>query len=151
MLTFNFGTSSPSEFSLPCLSSLMANPENSGKIIKCIRTDEDGALAHSSEFTSMLLDDFQFPLESTGGYASWLNGKNKRINETINKVVRTQLLDSGKDANFWCCAADCATKTYNSILHLATNKQPHYSWYGVCTHMSNIMQFSCVLYPINND
>eukprot|EP00957_Ditylum_brightwellii_P023422 1768213-Ditylum_brightwellii.AAC.1 len=44
-------------------------------------------------------------------------------------MVRAQLLDCGKDAKFWCCAANCATESYNSILYLATNEQPHYSWH----------------------
>jgi hypothetical protein len=44
------------------------------KIITTIRVNEDGALARSYEFTELLLQH-SITLETTGGYASFLNGK----------------------------------------------------------------------------
>jgi len=47
-----------------------------------VRVDEDGALANNSEFSDFLVDR-SISLESTGGYASFLNGKIERPHRTI--------------------------------------------------------------------
>jgi len=44
-------------------------------IVHSIHVDEDGALAHSLEFTNFLNNEALVTLETTGGYASFLNGK----------------------------------------------------------------------------
>jgi hypothetical protein len=51
-----------------------------------VRVDEDGALANNTEFSDFLLAR-SIPLESTGGYASFLNGKIERPHRTIANVV----------------------------------------------------------------
>jgi hypothetical protein len=47
-----------------------------GKTVIDIRVDEEGAIARSATFTSMIVDTFSgICIVSTGGYALWLNGK----------------------------------------------------------------------------
>jgi hypothetical protein len=53
-----------------------------GISILAVRVDEDGALANNSEFSDFLVDR-SISLESTGGYASFLNGKIERPHRTI--------------------------------------------------------------------
>jgi hypothetical protein len=48
--------------------------EKEDVVIKCVRVDEDGALAKSSEFTTFLTN-CNITMETTGGHASFLNGK----------------------------------------------------------------------------
>jgi hypothetical protein len=50
--------------------------EKEGKTVVDIRVDEEGAIARSAAFTSMIVDEFPgIRIVPTGGYASWLNGK----------------------------------------------------------------------------
>ena len=48
-----------------------------GIIVKTVRVDEDGALANSLEFTDFLVQH-GIIMETTGGFASFLNGKIER-------------------------------------------------------------------------
>jgi hypothetical protein len=48
--------------------------ECDGVTIQGIHVDKDDTLANSSEFCDFLLE-CKMPLETTGGYASFLNGK----------------------------------------------------------------------------
>jgi hypothetical protein len=73
-------------------------------IVKTIRVDEDGALANSSEFTDLLIAH-NINMETTGGFASFLNGKIERPHRTIAQVVRAMLLNSGLPSTLWCYAA----------------------------------------------
>ena len=43
---------------------------------KLIRVDEDSVLENSTDVTKLLVDDFKISMETTGGDASWINGKN---------------------------------------------------------------------------
>jgi hypothetical protein len=71
-----------------------------GIIIKGVRVDEDGALANNSKFSGFLLDR-SITLESTGGYASFLNGKIERPHRTLGQMVRAMILNSGLPSNLW--------------------------------------------------
>ena len=59
---------------------------------KQIRVDEDSALANSTDVTNLLVDEFKISMETTGGDAYWLNGKNERHNISIHNMVREYLL-----------------------------------------------------------
>ena len=58
--------------------------------------DEDDALSNSKDVTNLPVDDFNISKETTGGDASWLNGKNERHNKSIHIVVREGLLESNQ-------------------------------------------------------
>ena len=46
------------------------NLKDDQHLCKCARVDEDGALAKSTDFTNLLVDDFITTMESTGSDAS---------------------------------------------------------------------------------
>ena len=58
--------------------------QKEGKTVIEIRIDDEGAISRSAEFTSMMIDEFPgIKINTTGGYASWLNGKIEQPHETI--------------------------------------------------------------------
>ena len=63
--------------------------------------DEDGALEKSTDVTNPRVDNFNVYMETTGGDASWLNGKNERHTTSIHNMVREGLLESNKHENKW--------------------------------------------------
>jgi hypothetical protein len=60
--------------------------QQENKIIRTIRVDEDCALARSYEFTKLLIQ-YSITLETTGGYASFLNEKIERPGCTISSFI----------------------------------------------------------------
>ena len=64
----------------------------SNKSTQFIRCDEGGEVTRSDDFCKMLLTEFNITVETTGGYASWINGKAKPHNQSINIMTCTVLL-----------------------------------------------------------
>jgi hypothetical protein len=96
---------------LSILSYFLALLQKEGSTPVTIRVDEDGALSESAEFTSFLVQN-HLTMETTGGYASWLNGKIERPHRTIANKVRAMLYNSGLSNTLWCFAAESATDAY---------------------------------------
>ena len=61
-----------------------------------MRIDEDGKFKNSTDITKILVDEFSISMKSTGGDASWLNGKNERRNRRIHNMVRAGLIHSNQ-------------------------------------------------------
>eukprot|EP00957_Ditylum_brightwellii_P155749 11857937-Ditylum_brightwellii.AAC.1 len=54
-----------------------------------IRIDEEEEIAQSTTFTKMIMDEFPgIRITTTGGYASWVNGKVERPPETVKNATR---------------------------------------------------------------
>jgi hypothetical protein len=107
-----------------------------------IRVDEDGALANNTEFSDFLLAR-SIPLESTSGYASFLNGKIERPHRAITNMVRAMLLNSGLPNKRWCYAA---ADIYRYTHHSAIDMTPYKSWYGNKPHINNLRVWGCYNY-----
>jgi hypothetical protein len=110
-----------------------------------VRVDEDGALAHNTEFNEFLFTR-SIPLESTGGYASFLNGKIERPHRTIANMVRAMLLNSGLPNNLWCYASETAADIYRYTYHSAIGMTPYEAWYGIKPHINNLRIWGCYVY-----
>jgi hypothetical protein len=110
-----------------------------------VRVDEDGALANNTEFSDFLLAR-SIPLESTGGYASFLNGKIERPHRTIANMVRAMLLNSGLLNNLWCYASETAADIYRYTHHSALDMTPYESWYGSKPSINNLRVWGCYVY-----
>ena len=65
---------------------------NQDKKIAFIRVDEDGALARSSEFMRTC-HNMNIIFQTTGGYASSLNGKIESPNKTTANITRALLMN----------------------------------------------------------
>ncbi len=114
-------------------------------IVKTIRVDEDGALANSSEFTDLLIAH-NINMETTGGFASFLNGKIERPHRTIAQVVRAMLLNSGLPSTLWCYAAVTQADIYRYTHHSAIDKTPYEAWYGLKPNINNLRVWGCYVY-----
>ena len=73
------------------------------RIIRYVRVDEDGALANSTEFCKLLILH-HITLQTTGGYASSLNGKSESLNKVAKFTVSSILASTQMDPMFWCFA-----------------------------------------------
>jgi hypothetical protein len=102
-----------------------------------IRVDEDGALANNTEFSEFLFAR-SITLESTSGYASFLNGKIERPHRTIANMVQAMLLNSGLTSNLWCYAAETAADIYRYTYHSSIDTTPYEAWYGIKPHINNL-------------
>jgi hypothetical protein len=87
-------------------------------IIQAIWVDEDGALANSTEFCDFLVE-CHISLDTTSGYASFLNGEIERPHRTIANMVHAMILNSGLPDTLWCYAAKTATDIYRYTYHSA--------------------------------
>jgi hypothetical protein len=68
----------------------------------------------------------QINLETTGGYASFLNGKVKRPNRTLAERARCMLINAGAPAQDWCYATEHAVDIYRATYHSAIKCAPHF-------------------------
>jgi len=143
-MLWNFPTASK-RCPLQILDYLFAMLQHDGITIQCIRVDEDGALANSSEFCDFLLQR-HISLETTGGYASFLNGKVERHHRTIAQMVRAMLLNSGLPSTLWCYAAEAAADIYRYTYHSALQMTPYEAWYGTKPHINNLRVWGCYVY-----
>jgi len=108
--------------------------DREGVTIENVRVDEDGALANNSEFSNFLINH-KISLQTTGGYASFLNGKVERHHRTIAQMVCSLLLNSGLLSDLWCYAAEAAADIYRYTLHSTLGKTPYEAWYGRKPHL----------------
>jgi len=108
--------------------------DREGVTIENVRVDEDGALAKNSEFSNFLINH-KISLQTTGGYASFLNGKVERHHRTIAQMVCSLLLNSGLLSDLWCYAAEAAADIYRYTLHSTLGKTPYEAWYGRKPHL----------------
>ncbi len=143
-MLWNFPTASK-RCPLQILDYLFAMLQNEGTTVQCIRVDEDGALANSSEFCDFLVQRHT-SLETTGGYASFLNGKIERHHRTIAQMVRSMILNSGLPSTLWCYAAETAADIYRYTYHSALQMSPYEAWYGTKPHMDNLRVWGCYVY-----
>jgi len=143
-MLWNFPTASK-HTPLQILDFLFAMLTHDGVKVQCIRVDEDGALANSSEFCDFLIQR-KISLETTGGYASFLNGKIERHHRTIAQMVRSMLLNSGLPNNLWCYAAEAAADIYRYTYHSALQMTPYEAWYGSKPHIDNLRVWGCYVY-----
>ena len=66
-----------------------------------MRVDEDGAFSNSTDVTNLIVDEINIYMETNGGDASWLNGKNEQHNRRIYNISRAGLLYSNQHESKW--------------------------------------------------
>ena len=66
-----------------------------------IRSDEDGAFIRSTEFCRMMLVGLGVALQSTGGYASTINGKAEAHHKTMKGMSRAMLMGASMSDVYW--------------------------------------------------
>ena len=82
-----------------------------------IRTYQGGELARSSKLCDMIHNEFQYGLQMTRTYSSWLNGKVHRHIQTIETMERRTKMDSVLSVKLWYQSTGAATERYNMLYH----------------------------------
>jgi len=67
-----------------------------GQILQEVWVDADGSLAHSTNFAKFFFR-LDVPINDTGGYPSYLNGKAERSNRMIASSVRAMICNHNKE------------------------------------------------------
>lgn len=124
--------------------------QHAGHHTHTIWVDEDGALANSAEFTNLLTEKYHINMKTTGGYTSWLNGKDEKTHDTIKNFISAALLDSNHKMDKWCCAAQAAATVYNATWHSAIEKSPTEAFTGKKKSIHDLRCFGCDIYPLDH-
>jgi len=119
--------------------------QKENKTPKTIRVDEDGALARNFEFTKILLQN-NLTMDTTGGYASLLNGNVERPHRTIADMIRALYFNAGHSPDKWCFAAETAADIYRLTLHSALGISPHKAWYNTKPSIHHLRVWGCTFY-----
>jgi hypothetical protein len=143
-MLWNFPTVSK-RIPLSILDYLFTMLDREGVTIENVRVDEDSALANNLEFSDFLIQH-KISLQTTGGYASFLNGKVERHHRTIAQMVRSLLLNSGLPSDLWCYAAEAAADIYRYTLHSTLGKTPYEAWYGQKPSIDHLRVWGCYVY-----
>jgi hypothetical protein len=84
-------------------------------------------------------------LETTGDFASWLNGKIERPHRTIANKVHAMLSNSGLSNKFWCYAAEAAAHAFHYTYQSTLKKARYEVWYGVKPQINNVRVWGCAV------
>lgn len=121
--------------------------KQSGKILKCLRTDRGG------EFTSREFVDFcdenGIRRELTAPYTPEQNGVAERKNRTVVEMARSMLKAKGIPDKFWGEAVATAVYLLNiSPTKAVMNRTPYEAWMGRKPRVSHLKVFGCVAYAM---
>ena len=134
-----------------------------GHEVHSIRADEDGALAGSAEFCTLLQNQFKIILQTTNGYESTINGKVERIHQTYHNMVRASLytmqalipprfLPSDIHIQqFWCLAITYAAFIKRRLISARHNDSPYFLLHGKRPDMKDIHMFGAPCSIIKTD
>lgn len=95
-----------------------------------IRCDEDGAFIRSTEFCKMMLDSLGVAIQSTGGYASTINGKAESPQKTQKNQVRAMLMGANQGDEFHCFCGQYGAFVHNNVINRITGKPPALEFTG---------------------
>ena len=87
--------------------------------VTSIHVDEYGSIARSSEFRRTC-HNMKIIVQTTGGYASSLNGKSEIPNKTLDNITRALILISIHNKELWCF-----TYHYSMCLSFLTDNRLH--------------------------
>lgn len=100
-----------------------------GFLVNIVRFDEGGELARSYEVNKMLISHHAVT-QTTGGYASHLNGKDERQHRTNAAPVRFMLYLSELPEKYWCYALAYSTFIQHCWCNYPHTVTPYEKWHG---------------------
>jgi hypothetical protein len=119
-----------------------------GKKPVFIRVDEGGELARSRDFC-FLLQELGLILQTTGGYASSLNGKSEITHRLTKNMVRSMLQSRGHQDDKWCFAYSYAIWLLRRLLNRRVSKTPYEAWHNKKPSFKDMLIFGSVVYILN--
>lgn len=106
-----------------------------------IRTDEDGALVNNTEFCKMMYTSLGMGVESSGGYASSINGAAETPSQTCKRTIRAQLIGSSISNIFHCFAGGYSPWIYHNVIHRIMGEIPLLKLWGKYVPMKYLHPF----------
>jgi hypothetical protein len=96
----------------------------------CIRTNQGGELAGSSNFQDLLLRKFHYNIKPHGADSPSQNGADEIYNDKFAICTPTLLYGSSLPAKFWSAALLHSVYLHNRLVHNETRVTPFESYYG---------------------
>jgi hypothetical protein len=119
-----------------------------GKTPLYIRVDEGGELAKSSDFCRTVTG-LNLILETTGGYASNLNGKNETMHGTSKDMTRALLQARSHRDDKWCFAFTYSIYIIRRTINARIKMTPYEMWHGTKPSFRDLTVFGCHVYVLN--
>lgn len=94
-----------------------------------LRADEDGALAKSTNFVCMCIDDLGLSAQTTGGHNSEANGMVEPPIKPTIRMVCSMSVGAGFEDDLWCFSFNCAVFLSNHVCHRMTDDMPIAKWH----------------------
>ena len=88
-------------------------------------------------------------VQTLGGYASYLNGKNEGHNKTLANITRDILLNSSHKRELWCFAYQYAIWLSHRTENIFCGGVPYFLWHGIRPSYKNIKIWGVRFYIIN--
>ena len=107
----------------------------------CIRTDQGGELARSSQLLDMVLRKYNYVMEPTGADSPSQNGAIEIYNNKLAIRARTLLYGSGLPAKYWSAALQHSVYLANRLVHTITKKTPFEAFYGIKPDIAHLKLF----------
>lgn len=120
--------------------------QNQNKKTNFIRFDEGGELARCEEIPKMLVEEFGITMQTTGGYASHLNGTVERSHRTSSESVRTFLYTAGLSDEFWCFALMYANYVARRWCQYPDTITPYEKWTHTKPSFNKLHIFGATIY-----
>jgi len=119
-----------------------------GKTPLYIRVDEGGELAKSAEFCRTVVG-LNLILETTGGYASNLNGKIETMHGTSKDMTRALLQARSHSDDKWCFAFTYAIFIIRRTINSRIKMTPYEKWHSIKPSFKDLTVFGCHVYVLN--
>jgi len=121
------------------------------KEVNFVRFDEGGELARCEELNKMLLNEFQIVMQTTGGYASHLNGITERGHRTDANTIRTSLYSAGLGDEYWCFALMHSNFVNRRWCRYPDKVTPYEKWHNTKPSFRKLHIFGATLYVHNHE
>lgn len=120
------------------------------KIVIFVRFDEGGELARCTELNKLLVEDFQIVMQSTGGYASHLNGVTERGHRSDANTIRTSLYAAGLEDKYWCFALMHSNFLNRRWCRYPETSTPYEKWNNTKPSFNKLHVFGATIYVHNH-
>jgi len=135
---------------LDILSFFISIMKKENRSIRYVRVDEDKSLANCTAFCKLLLLH-NITLQTTGGYASSLNGKSESLNKAAKHTVSTILSSTNMDPIFWCFAMSHGNNIIRSMsLNPSKSMTSKEAWSGKKPDWSEFRIPFCDIYVLDD-
>jgi len=121
------------------------------KTVNYVRFDEGGELARNIEIPKMLTEEYQIIMQTTGGYASHLNGITERGHRTDADSIRSSLYAAGLSDQYWCFALMHSNFISRRWCRYPDTTTPYEKWNQRKPSFSKMHIFGATIYVSNHE